>query len=367
MEPALLLHTQWALAGDHSRYRFAAALAERPAGSWDAKEAVWLAGEASAPEDTSAVFVQSRNVPPGIRLCLLPDSTAVWNVQLAGFRCCIVFEEFPWQKESTEMLLRAWWSMPSRPALTLVLMRQEHRAGSTDLDSIDATLEEARRAYAAQGIPVLVEGSGQLLDVFSMRDSVIQKYREDLRGQLVTLRDRIEDFSDYYCKEEFPVHRTAARGCLGMGAKDEIISYAVARASGETCLWAAWNKAALGLLFAAGRPGNMCEVLRAYEDILRATQLPAFAEMDVPAACIQLEAALKAAFLSHMVVPPAYDRRISWDEVRSAGAYAGLLRNRKGEHIAYWKKYKEFLAEVVESVCMERLDGYYRHWEGMIS
>ena len=68
-----------------------------------------------------------------------------------------------------------------------------------------------------------------------------------------------------------------------------------------------------------------------------------------------------------MVVPPAYDRRISWDEVRSAGAYAGLLRNRKGEHIAYWKKYKEFLAEVVESVCMERLDGYYRHWEGMIS
>lgn len=359
------LHTTWALVGDRSRYRFAAWLADIPYEDWDTKRCVWISQEPVQEAQPEDVCLQSVHVPPGIRLCVLPDSEAAWTERLARFSFCILLEEFPWQKDSSEEILRALESVFPRPVTAVLLMKQQHRAGSTDLDKVAETLSAARKAYQKQGFPVYIGDRSRLSDVFSLRDSLLEKHREILRDELLLLRDRMAEFE----AEDYAVFLAACdapRGCLGVEMKEAVFSYRTVRRSGEACLWTAWNKIARGILFAAGRQGNLCETLRMYEDILKATDLPLWADWDVAQERVQVEAVLKAAFLAHMRVPARYDKRIVWEAVRGESAYARLLLE-SGAHLAYWKKYREFVTEHVRSILLERLNKYCTHWEGLIS
>lgn len=365
MTPLLPLHTTWALIGDSSRYRFAAWLTEQSLEISGTGRKIWIAQEIGAYGNAEDVFLQSLHVPPGIRLCVLPDSDERLEAQLAGIPQCIVFEEFPWQKDSTKELLYALGALVPRPVTALMLMKQRHRAGSTDLDKVAETMAVARKAYQKQGLPVYSADRAHIMDVFTLRDSLLGKHREILRDELAVLHDRMDEFAaeDY---AGFLATCNEPRGCLSMQTKEAVFSYRTALRRGENCLWTAWNKAAEGLLFAVGREGNLQDVLRMYENILCATELPRWADWDVSNLRVQLEAKLKAAFWAHMRVPAKYDKRVAWDTVRGESAYARLLLD-DGAHLVYWKKYREFVTESVRIIVADWLHQNYKQWEGMIS
>ena len=365
MTSVLPLYTEWALVGDRSRYRFAAWLTEVSYESLDAKKCrIWIAQDVSTQENAEDVFLSSVHVPPGIRLCVLPDSDAAWTKQLAAFSFCLLCEEFPWHKESTEQILYALDVLAPRPVTALLLMKAQHRAGSTDLDKISETLAAARTVYQKQGLMVLTADSAHPSEVFSLRNSLLGRHREILRDELLSMRDRMDEFK----AEDYDLFLAACdnpRGCLGVDTKEAVFSCRAARRSGENCLWAAWNQAALGLLFAAGRRGNLRELLEIYEKMLSESRLPFWSDLDVQKDREQLEAVLKAAFSAHMRTPAKYDKRIVWDAVRGESAYARLLLDG-GAHIAYWKKYREFITESARVILLDRLNKYCKHWEEMI-
>lgn len=364
MASAFPLHTKWALVGDRSRYRFATWLTEAVCERADIGRPIWIAQEFSAQERAQAVCLQSHHVPPGIRLAVLPDSNAAWTEQLAEFSFCLLCEEFPWHKESTEQILYALDVLAPRPVAAILLMKAQHRAGSTDLDRLPETMAAARRDYQAQGLTVLTADPAHPSEAFLLRDSLLGRHREILRDELLSLRFRVDEFA----AEDYAVFLAACEapyGCLGVKAKEAVFSYRAARASKDSCLWTAWNEIALRQLFGEGRQGNLRALLQLYEEILAASLLPRWSDMDVQQERQQLEAVLKAGFRAHMRVPTAYDKRIAWDAVRGESAYARLLLDG-GVHLVYWKKYREFVTESARAILPERLNKYCNYWEGMI-
>lgn len=359
------LHTMWVLVGDRSRYRFAAWLAEIPYESWDTKRCVWISREPVQEEHSEDVFLYSVQVPPGIRLCVPPDNEDAWKAPLAECSFCILLEEFPWQKESTEEILRRLGTYSPRPVTAVLLMKQQHRAGSTDLDKSGEAMAAARTFYQKKGIAVYDAERAHLTAIFSLRDSLIEKYREFLLDELLLMRDRMEELAE----EDYALFLAACdapRGCLGVETKEEVLSYRTVRKSGEICLWRAWNQAVLKRLFASGQRGNLHEALRLYKDVLTATDLPRWLDWDVVQECRQLEIMLERAFWTYMDVPAQYDIHIRREIVQGESDYARILL-MSGVHIAYWKKYRQFVAEYVRDILLERLDKYCTHWKEWIS
>ena len=70
-------------------------------------------------------------------ICILPDGEEQDAEHLAKFPFILLFEGFPWKKEATDDWLKEKWQrMSTHSVLALVLMKETHRAGATDLDRI---------------------------------------------------------------------------------------------------------------------------------------------------------------------------------------------------------------------------------------
>ena len=372
MDQFFSLHTTWALIGDASRYRFAAWLTGDAHAQWAREKRIWLTRESVSVEEsdsvphTDEIYVYSPHMPPGIRLCILPDHEAAWGDHLKGFHFCLLCEGFPWKNDATVQILSGWELHQRRPPLAVLLMEAQHRVGAADLDRPAEVLREARRIYEARGIPVCVPQEGYVLGAFSLRESVIDRWRAELRAKLQVLRFEIEDFPMEY--QELLGQYEESKGCLGMAVRDAVIySYDTAWRSHERCLWAAWNHTAIMQLFASGQRLNLREALRQCENVLGATQLPQWAGLDAAATCEQFAAQLKKEFREYMHVPIIYDVPISWNEIPHKNAYKKMLDQRGEEPLVYWKRYEAFVRERVPDVLGEQLGRIAHALERMIA
>lgn len=372
METAFVLDSQWALIGDHSRYRFAGWLLGHPCKEAYTGKRIWISQRKKSSEADVAtqhvdeIHLYSPYVPPGMCICILPDGEEQDAEHLAKFPFVLLFEGFPWKKEATDDWVKEKWQrMSTHSVLALVLMKEEHRAGATDLDRIEDVMREARSYYEEQGLSVYLPQASDFTEVFSLHASLIDTQRERLREKLSLLEYRIEDLPHDY--EELLLTHGKLKDSLSLDVQKKIChSYDSARKTPEDCLWATWNRIALVLLFAKGT-GYLHSVPELYGTILRDVEIPRIADWDVPKMCEQLGSTLKREFKEYMQVPAQYATPVSWHTIENQTAYEELLYKSAGVPVIYWKKYQEFVKERVPMVLKEQLTQYYMAWKELIS
>lgn len=377
-----LLKTKWLLCGDVSRFTFAQWITGRSSELWrQIEEPVWLEyGQESLSSDgqKSSESFRSRRMPAGISACLFPETIAenVWQKQEEA--CCAVFETFPWQKDSTMKLLDDWQKLPlPRPILVLVLMDLPRQHGSTDLDDPLEALESARRGYEADGYDVrLIRTAADVMEVFSVRKSLLLAHRDFLKAELENLQEKILQFRyDYSIEFLDECESDETNGCLSLRARDVILSYKAARGSGETNPWHACNKAALKELFPTGQRkiGTFHDLLQRFEDILcgdrKSLSLPVMSGWDMAETRKQLKAALEKKFASYMSPPKKYAGKISWTAIRDNRGYRKLFLPKgpfEGMGKEYMERLKTFVEEEAKAVVIDSLERCCTAWKGMV-
>lgn len=140
--------------GDKSRFVFAKTITGVLPSDYENCTLLLAHGNASSQIQSNGNFfsVASFKTPPGLKISLLKADDESWKKTFEKFSRIVLFEEFPLKKDSTQQLIDSWSNLPkSRPPLTIVIMDLAHHQGSTDLDSLDDAVLEAKKKLRSAG------------------------------------------------------------------------------------------------------------------------------------------------------------------------------------------------------------------------
>ena len=175
-----------------------------------------------------------------------------YSAEADKFQACAVFEEAPFDKESTDNIIKRWKEATGGKPVLLVFMDLPRRQGSTDLDLIGEDLMQAQERRRRDGQSFCVVKSEE--DVFGVVCGHIPLYAQamySLENDLNVLKDDMKFlFEGRY--QNFLEGLRHEKGCLTEASRAEICSRrSVQSAVGANSLWQCYNEAAKQKLFSA--------------------------------------------------------------------------------------------------------------------
>lgn len=193
--------------------------------------------------------VTSFKIPPGIKIYLLKAEDESWQDDFEKFSQIFLFEEFPFEKDSTRQITDTWRTLTKvRPPLTIVIMDLAHRQGSTDLDRLDDAIIEAKKNYEMQDFNIVFFRSpADIINILYCHETLIQKYKKILSSELEEIYDRMYELDSLY--EDFIMDCNDAGGCLSLPTLNKICSFESVKSINSNSFWEAYNYAALKKLF----------------------------------------------------------------------------------------------------------------------
>ena len=320
--------------------------------------------------------VTSFKTPPGIRIISFSNDYDDWTVHVKKFSRILIFEEFPFEKDSTQQLIETWRGLPKdRPLLSIVLMDLLHRQGSTDLDRLDDALAAAQKNYAEQELEVIFfRPNTDAVNILYRHESRIARRKKVLSGELEKIYDRMYELDFLY--DDFVMDCEGKGGCLSLNATNGICSFDSVRLHNKDSVWDCYNAAALKRLFPSDSfgKGNLNDLMEIYAYILAGyvggkSPLSEAEKIRVNKGKFELMRVLQSKFYDYMTarkfsvyVPP--------HEVRDVIAYKKLTSDSGGRlfgiNAEYNRKLRHFVETDAKDILESALKNYIKFFEKVI-
>lgn len=364
--------------GDKSRYIFAKELTGVLPPDYENYSLILEHGETVSEVQKRENFLRlsSFKTPPGIKIFLSKADEVTTQAEQGKFSRLIVFEEFPFKKDSTQQLIETWQNLPrSKPPLSIVVMDLFHRQGSTDLDRLDDTILEAQRSYEAQELDVILfRSAADVIDVLHHHESLISKHKKVLSNELAQIHERLYELDFLY--DDFIMDCNDKGGCLSLAAVNGICSFDSVKLSGKNSFWEAYNEAALKKLFPSDTSvkGYLNDLIKIYSYVLKgdgATNFSASRQANnlIEQGKAELAQILIKSFLAYMSSRKFADY-VSPYEFRDIVSYKKLTGDRNGRFYGINAEYKQRLSKFVEQetkiILKSALDSYINFLERVV-
>ena len=318
--------------------------------------------------------VTSFKVPPGIKIYLLTAEDESWQDDFEKFSQIFLFEEFPFEKDSTQQLMDTWKNLPkSRPPLTTVIMELAHRQGSTDLDKLDDAIIEAKKNYEKQGFNVaFFRSPADIINILYRHETLVQKYKKILSLNLEEINDRMYELDSLY--EDFIMDCNDAGGCLSLSTLNKICSFESVKSSNRNSFWAAYNDAALKKLFPNNSfaKGNFNDLAKIYRYILTGdfdSKISVSENPQIEQRVLDLMKVLQNSFESFMDggkfsgISYSYE---AYDIINYKKSTSDRNGRFYGINAEYGKQFKIFVEKSAKEILKLALENYIKFFERMI-
>lgn len=286
------------------------------------------------------------------------------EAQTERYQVCAVFEEAPFNKESTDLIIQRWKEATNGKPVLLVFMDLPRRQGSTDLDRIGDDLMQAQERRRQEGQAFCVVKSEE--DVLGVMCQHIPLYAQTLyalNNEIELLKDDIEFlFEGRY--QNFLEGLRHDKGCLTEASRAEICSRrSVQRFAGSNSLWQCYNEAAKQKLFSTnGMTDGWLNIFNNFVSDWFDVNV-----MSSKDAALTYE--LKMLFNNFMTAPRGtLQTSMSPDDLKDDMSYTGATEDKRGRfygikplYLARLRKFIEREAkQFLKDVLMREYNGFAR-------
>lgn len=261
---------EYILLGDYSRYTCLSNLIGRDI--FNLKNySIWISygKDFSIALKDKCYYVTTYKIIPNMTIFIPKDDYDLKKIPIDIECKCIIFEEFPFLKVSTEKIIKNL-NLSNKG---LVLVNSNLFVASTDLNKKGEDFEAAKRHYLLRNIKLIcvdnVRDIKQIETIFHWKNSLKDYYLNRAQMYLKELKEDIQNIK--YDYELILEDWNIDDGCLR--DKKKICSYETIKEYKRNSIWHIYMLEGYNKLFPSSKIGGIYDVLTLYKDIMKVNPL----------------------------------------------------------------------------------------------
>lgn len=348
----------WVFLGDYSRYKFLRWLT-----GWGKAEdlkdmpvQIQYAETPSMRHEDSLWVVTSPHTIPGTTILIPLSEDSLPEIKVGPQTRFALFEEFPYGKQSSRMLLQELRRDYEHNSVLVVLMDIPIRQASTDMLPQGIELRTQYDEYQKSENVCIAKGTEDVLDVLNWEEDTERMWRRRACADLERLDGRIADAVYDYEILQLDFDETV----LSEQTIDKICSLQSVKRSGQPSIWNGYAKAALLQMFPPSGSGGLYPAADLYGDIL-ASFCPGLLEIEQDSR--ELIDVLKNSLVSELDAPEVSSVKLgSYTE----DAYFKAVNEHK-INADFRKRLEHFVNKTIFDILVQRLKLRYERIEEALS
>lgn len=257
--------------GDYAKYIFLSQLLDKKY-TYDFRNySVWISygKNISVAKQNDNYYITTYKIIPDTILFIPTDNYILDKVKVNQDTRYIVFEEFPFMKESTKQILEKIESFNK----AVILINSNKFVASTDLRKSGEDFEQAKQHYLSNNIKLFsvsdLNDRDEIEAIFYWNVSIKNYYLNEMDKQLSMLKERIQDIK--YDYELLVEDWNMDDGCLVN--KLQICSFDTIQKTRIVHIWQAYMVEAYNRLFPQSKKGGLYDMIDLYREIMSRTKL----------------------------------------------------------------------------------------------
>lgn len=261
---------EFILLGDYSRYTCLSNLIGK--NIFDLKDySIWISygKDFSIALKDECYYITTYKIIPNMTIFVPKDDYDLKEIPIDIEYKCIIFEEFPFIKASTEKIIKEL-NLSNRG---LVLVNSNLFVASTDLNKKGEDFKAAKKYYLSRNIKLIcvdnVKDNKQIESIFHWKNSLKNYYLTRAKIYLKELKEDIQSIK--YDYELILEDWNVDNGCLK--DKKKMCSYEKVKDYRVNSIWDIYMLEGYNKLFPSSRRGGIYDVLILYKDIMQGNPL----------------------------------------------------------------------------------------------
>ena len=257
--------------GDYAKYIFLSQLLDEKY-TYDFRNySVWISygKNISVAKQNDNYYITTFKIIPDTILFIPTDNYILDKVKVNQDTRYIVFEEFPFMKESIRQILEKIESFNK----AVILINLNKFVASTDLRKSGEDFEQAKQHYLSNNIKLFsvsdLNNRDEIETIFYWNVSIKNYYLNEMDKQLSILKERIQDIK--YDYELLVEDWNMDDGCLVN--KWQICSFNTIQKTRIVHIWQAYMMEAYNRLFPKSKNGGLYDVIDLYREIMSRNKL----------------------------------------------------------------------------------------------
>ena len=263
------LKADWIFLGDYSRYIFLSKLIDDNSVMDFKDSSIWVSHGNNLSVADNYCCITTNKYFPDIRIFVPGNNYDMSKLPLKRDTRILVFEEFPFIKESTQKILSAIGNVIS----LIVLVNSYKFSASTDLTRKGEDFESAKQWYLEKNMNVLwindLNNSKELQNIFYWRPRLRDYYKKQAEIDLDRLKECTREIK-YDYELIYEDWRTDNNYLLN---RKQIYSYNAVKKSSKYSIWYAYMNEAYDKLFSKNKNGKIYDVIDLYEEVMNENNL----------------------------------------------------------------------------------------------
>ena len=246
------LKADWIFLGDYSRYVFLSKLIDDNSVMDFKDSSIWVSHGNNLSVADNYYCITTNKYFPDIRIFVPDNNYDMSKLPLKRDTRILVFEEFPFIKESTQQILNAIGNIIS----LVVLVNSYKFSASTDLTRKGEDFENAKQWYLEKNMNVLwindLNNSKELQNIFYWRPRLIDYYKKQAETDLERLKECTKEIKyDYEL-----IYEDWRTDNNYLSNRKQIYSYNAVKKSSKYSIWYAYMNEAYDKLFSKNKNGK---------------------------------------------------------------------------------------------------------------
>lgn len=257
--------------GDYAKYIFLSQLLDEKY-TYDFRNySVWISYGKNifVAKQNDNYYIITYKIIPDTIVFIPTDNYILDKVKVNQDTRYVVFEEFPFMKESTRQILEKIESFNK----AVILINLNKFVASTDLRKSGEDFEQAKQHYLSNNIKLFsvsdLNNRDEIEAIFYWNVSIKNYYLNEMDKQLSMLKERIQDIK--YDYELLVEDWNMDDGCLVN--KWQICSFNTIQKTRIVHIWQAYMVEAYNRLFPKSKKGGLYDMIDLYREIMSRTKL----------------------------------------------------------------------------------------------
>lgn len=264
------LKADWVLLGDYSRYIFLSSLIDNKDVILNFRDlSIWISHGNIISVTNDCRYITINKHFPDINIFVPKNNDDLSNLPLKKNTKVLIFEEFPFVKESTQQIFDTMKEMIP----LVVLINSYTFSASTDLTRKGEDFEEAKQWYLDKKINVLwindLDNNLEIQNIVYWRPKLKDYYKKKMEFNLRELKELIQEVK-YDFQLIYEEWCTDSKYYMN---RKQICSYNTIKKTKKNSVWQAYMFEAYNILFPKDKSSGIYDVVTLYEDTIKESKL----------------------------------------------------------------------------------------------